>query len=453
MIFPDRYSLLILTRIILILASCTLFGFLFARSDYLFSQIILFILILIQTFDLIRFSRKMNHELAKFLLAVKYGDVTVNFNMDRLGRDFRSLSSAFRELIHSVQEMKIEKEAQFQLLQSIIDKISFGIIAYREDGEILLMNESSAALLEIPKATHWQYIEEKASEFATHVEEMTGSGRKLIEMDNQEKQFSVVIHFFTIREQVCRLITFHDIRDEIEQKEIEAWYKLIRILTHEIMNSLTPLGSLTDTILMLLEEDGNQKPIEKISEQQVADVRSSVMTIRKRSTGILNFVEDYRKLTHIPHPELEEVLARDLFDGVAHFLNGILKDNHIHLVKEISPEDLRLIVDPNLMEQVLINLVTNAIHASSRAVNKRIELRAWMENSRPRIAVTDYGHGIEHEKMNKIFIPFYSTREGGSGIGLSFSKHVVHLHHGRIKTESIPGEKTTFTLELPQSGG
>ena len=175
------------------------------------------------------------------------------------------------------------------------------------------------------------------------------------------------------------------------------------------------------------------------------------MTIRKRSMGILNFVEDYRKLTHIPHPEFEEVLVRDLFEGVTRFLKVMLEENHILVVSEISPEDLRIPMDPNLMEQVLINLVTNAVYASNQASKKRIELKAWLENNRPRIAVTDYGRGIDPDKMNKIFIPFYSTREGGSGIGLSFSKHVVHLHHGRIKAESRPGEMTTFTLELPGS--
>ena len=451
MIYNERFSFLVLIRVFLIVASCLIFAFLFARSDYLFSQIILLALIPLQTFELIRYSRKVSRELSRFLLAIKYGDVTVNFNMDKLGRDFKSLSFAFRDLIRSIQEVKIEKEAQLQLLKLIIDKISFGIIAYKEDGEILLMNQSSAELLEIPKVIHWQYIREHAGEFALQIEEMASAGRKLIESDNQEKQLSVVVHFLSIREERCRLITFHDIRDEIEQKEIEAWYKLIRILTHEIMNSLTPLGSLTDTILMLLEENGQQKPLEKINEQQIADIRSSVMTIRKRSMGILNFVEDYRKLTNIPHPQFDNVMVRDLFDGVTRFLNVMLEENHIHVVFEISPEDLRISMDQNLMEQVLINLVTNAVYASNRSSQKMIELKAWSDDKRPRIAVTDYGRGIDPDKMNKIFIPFYSTREGGSGIGLSFSKHVVHLHHGRIKVESKSGEKTTFILELPRS--
>jgi len=451
MVTADRFSLLIFIRVLLLVITSLLFGFLFGRSDYLFSQIIMILIILVQTFELIWFSRRISRELSKFLMAIKYGDVTVNFNMDRLGRNFRSLSLSFRDLIRSFEDVKIEKEARLQLLQLIIDKISFGIIAYQVDGKILLMNQSAADLLDTHKLTSWEQIREHADDFALEIEQMGGSGRKLIETGNQEKQLSVMVHYLSIREIDCRLITFHDIRDEIEQKEIEAWYKLIRILTHEIMNSLTLLGSLTDTILMLLEEDGNQKAMEQISEQQIADVRSSVRTIRKRSAGILNFVEDYRKLTHIPHPELEEVLVRDLFEMVSRLLKSMLEENRIQIVSTITPEDLRISVDPNLMEQVMINLVTNAVYASEKAGSNKIELHAWVENDRPRMSVTDYGRGIDPDKMNKIFIPFYSTREGGSGIGLSFSKHVVHLHHGRIRVESLPGQKTIFTIELPQS--
>jgi nitrogen fixation/metabolism regulation signal transduction histidine kinase len=443
---------MVLIRVLLILVSCLLFAFLFARTEYLFSQIITIILIILQSFELVWFSRRMSRELSKFLMAIKYGDATVNFNMDRLGRDFESLSSAFRDLIRSFLEGKIEKEAQFQLLQLIIDKISFGIIAYKEGGEILLMNQSAADLLYIQKATHWSFIREKANHFTAEIDEMGSSGQKLIEFNQQGNlaQLSVMLHFLTIREDACRVITFHDIRDEIEQKEIEAWYKLIRILTHEIMNSLTPLGSLTDTILMLLEENGHQKPLGKISEQQIADIRSSVMTIQKRSAGILNFVEDYRKLTHIPHPEFTKVIVQDLFRGVIRFLNSMLVENKIKVVTNISPGDLSMQMDQNLMEQVLINLVTNAIYASKNAKSRIIELMAWVEDHRFCIAVTDHGKGIDPDKINKIFIPFFSTREGGSGIGLSFSKHVIHLHHGRIKVESKPGAKTTFKIEIPE---
>jgi nitrogen fixation/metabolism regulation signal transduction histidine kinase len=384
-------------------------------------------------------------------MAIKYGDVTVNFNMDRLGSDFKSLASAFRDLISSFQEVKIEKEAQYHLLQLIVDKIGVGIIVYKEKGEILLMNQSAEELLQIQRVTDWQFIREQVKKFTDEVEEMSHQGRKLIELEGKPDpvQLSVILNLVMLRGERCHILTFHDIRNEIEQKEIEAWYKLIRILTHEIMNSVTPLGSLTDTILMLLEEDGQQRPLEKITEQQIADIRSSVMRIKTRSAGILSFVEDYRKLTQIPHPEPEDVSILELFNGIALLLKGMLDKNKIKLIRKVVPQHLCVHADPNLTEQVLINLVTNAIYASEYNSSLVIKMSAWLSDWGPRIEVTDYGKGIEPDKLNKIFIPFYSTREGGSGIGLSFSKHVMYLHKGRIKVESKAGEKTTFLLEFP----
>jgi nitrogen fixation/metabolism regulation signal transduction histidine kinase len=414
--------------------------------------LILVIVILLQTIELTWFSRRLIRELTKFLLAIKYDDVTVSFHMDKLGKDFASLSGAFRELLKSIQEVKIEKETQYQLLQIVIDRISAGIIIYRDNGEILLMNESAAALLHTGKVSAWNFIREKAADFAAEVESLGGSGRKLIEFDDhgEERQLLAIVHFLTIRDDFCRLVTFYDIRNEIEQKEIEAWYKLIRVLTHEIMNSVTPLGSLTDTILMLLEEDGRQKSLDRINEQQITDIRNSVKTIQKRSAGILNFVEDYRRLTHIPHPEMENVRVKEMFDRILLLLKTLFEENNIRLIQQIDPEDLQIRADPDLMDQVLINLLTNAVYASSKTVEPVIELKAWVHDMAPRIEVADNGAGITSDKLNKIFIPFYSTREGGSGIGLSFSKHVIYLHKGRIKVQSDPGFRTSFLIQLPK---
>ncbi|MBS0000083.1 MAG: ATP-binding protein [Cyclobacteriaceae bacterium] len=448
----DRFSISIMIRVFLIVAASLLFAFLFARTDFLFSQVIVIIIILIQTIELIWFSRRKIRELTKFLMAVKYGDVTVNFHLDHLGKDFQSMSGAFRDLVRSFHEVKIDKEAQFQLLQIVIDRIGAGIIVYKEDGEILLMNLSAAELLRIGKVSRWASIGEYVPDFTADVESMAGSGRKLVELNDrgEQVQLSVVVHFLTIREEFCRLITFHDIRNEIEQKEIEAWYKLIRVLTHEIMNSVTPLGSLTDTILMLLEENGQQKPLALITEQQITDIRKSVLTIQKRSAGIMNFVEDYRRLTQIPHPEMEKIFVEEMFDRVTLLLRNMMEERKISVIKKVDPAELCIEADPDLMDQVLINLLTNAIYASKNSGLPVIELKAWEFEDGQQIEVADNGTGISPDKMNKIFIPFYSTREGGSGIGLSFSKHVIHLHKGRIKVHSVPGKGTSFILEFPK---
>lgn len=448
----DRFSIYIIIRVILLVSMCLIFGLIFARPDYFFSQVIVGTLIVLQMTEMINFARRSNKELTKFILAIKYGDVSVNFSGDKLGRDFSDLANSFREVISAFNKVKIEKESQYLLLQAIIDKISFGIIAFNEDDEILLLNQSAIHNLKIERTKEWNYIKRQNSEFTRQIEDMAKDGRKLVELGSGSNthQLSVYNHTIVLMGKYCRVITFYDIQDEIEQKEIEAWYKLIRILTHEIMNSATPLTSLTDTILMLLEnQNGVQKNLKDISEENIEDVRASVNTIKKRTEGILKFVEAYRKLTDIPHPEFTKISIRDLVDSALALLEPEFKKRNITSEVSIVPNDLQLICDKTLLEQVFINFLTNSMYALEEQIKPVIKVNISELESRVVILVEDNGKGIEEEVLKKIFIPFFSTRDGGSGIGLSFSKFVIMQHGGRIKVESKIDKGTKFAIDLP----
>jgi len=448
----DRFSIYIIIRVILLVMMSLVFGMIFARPDYFFSQVIVGGVILLQMIEMIHFARRSNKELTKFILAIKYGDVSVNFSGDNLGRDFRDLADSFREVIAAYNKVKIEKESQFLLLQAIIDKISFGIIAFNEDDEVLLINQSALDYLKVERTKEWNYIKKQNKEFTGQIEKMAEDGRKLVELGSGHDimQLSVFNHTIILMEKHCRVITFYDIQEEIDQKEIEAWYKLIRILTHEIMNSVTPLTSLTDTILMLLEsQHGLQKDPEEITEENIKDIRSSVYTIKKRTEGILQFVDAYRKLTDIPHPEITGAKASDLIDASLALLVTEFEKRHIRHHVSIDPMDLELQCDKTLIEQVLINLFTNSMYALEAQPDPFIKVRVNEHGSKILLQVEDNGKGIEEEVLKKIFIPFFSTRDGGSGIGLSFSKFVILQHGGRIKVESEINKGTLFAIELP----
>jgi len=448
----DRFSLYLVIRVVFLVVMCLIFGIIFTRPEYFFSQVILGAVILLITLEMIHFARRSNKELRKFILAIKYGDVTVNFSGDKLGRDFRDLADAFREVISAFNKVKIEKESQFMLLQAILDKISFGIIAFNEEDEVLLINQSAVDYLKIERTKEWNYIKKQRRDFTSQLENMVDDGRKLVELSEggDRQQLSVYNHTLVLLGKYCRIVTFYDIQDEIEQKEIEAWYKLIRILTHEIMNSVTPLTSLTDTILMLLEyPDGGQKDIAVITENNIKDVRSSVNTIKNRTEAILQFVDAYRKLTDIPHPEFTQINVADIMDSVISLLLPELKKRNINHSIVVEPLDLRMRCDKTLFEQVLINLLTNSMYAVEGKDPPEITLRAFEKDSRTWIKVEDNGKGIGKDILQKIFIPFFSTREGGSGIGLSFSKFVILQHGGRIRAESKQDKGTQFTIDLP----
>jgi nitrogen fixation/metabolism regulation signal transduction histidine kinase len=440
-------------RVVLIVGISLIFGLVFFRPDYFFTQIITAILVIGLTVELIFFARRTNKELTKFILAIKYGDVSVNFSGDELGRDFKELAGSFREVIKAYNQVKIEKESQYQLLQAIIDKISFGIIAFNEEDEILLINKSALTYLRIAQTRDWKYIKKEKPEFIDQIENMASEGRKLVELGNgtHMQQLSVYNHAIVLMEKHCRVITFYDIKDEIEQKEIEAWYKLIRILTHEIMNSATPIVSLTETILMLLEDDnGRQKDIADLSDQNISDVRSSVNTIKKRSQGILQFVDAYRKLTDIPHPEMDKIVVKTIIESAHALLGTELETRKIKWITEVIPDTLSVVCDKNLIEQVLINLITNSMYALEGREQPSIKITAFDSDSRIVFQIEDNGKGIEEAALKKIFIPFFSTREGGSGIGLSFSKYVIHQHNGRIRVGSEKNKGTKFIIELPK---
>ena len=446
-----KFEIYTIIRIMIVLSLCIVFGFIFGKLDLLFSQIIILSLIVLMSIELIRFVNNTNRDLKKFLNSIKYQDFSMSFGQKKLGRTFEDLSEAFADIIGAYRNVKIEKEAQLQLLQLIIDQIDVGIVAVEDNQKIIFINKKALEILNIPKLTSWNIDIPLIADIDKEVKEMDANGRKLLELQisDEIKQLAFHVNRSVFLEKELSLMTFQDIRSEIEQKEIEAWYKLIRILTHEVMNSITPLSSLTETILMLLEnKDGIAKDISELNNEQLEDIRKSLKTIQGRSVGILEFVDAYRRLTNIPHPEFVQVNIHDLIMNVAGLLSADMEKSNIALTISVEDEGICVGADQHLMEQVLINLVSNSIYALEGQPDPFIEIRASKGKFHTSIEVTDNGKGISMENIDKIFIPFFSTREGGSGIGLSLSKQIVHLHHGRIKVRSSQGKGTTFRIEL-----
>jgi len=239
------------------------------------------------------------------------------------------------------------------------------------------------------------------------------------------------------------------VQEQLEEKEMEAWQNLIRVLTHEIMNSVTPIASLASTVNDLLTESPNQeKPIERIDTEIISDVRGALQTIEKRSHGLLNFVDAYRNLTRIPRPNLQIVSLSEFFSRLKKLMHSQITEGSIDLQVHIEPDNLQLAADPELIEQVLINLLLNAIEAVAKQPNPVIKIFAKLDDKgRITIQVIDNGTGISEEIAEKIFIPFFTTKKKGSGIGLSLSRQIMRMHRGSLGVLSKKGE-TVFTLKF-----
>lgn len=249
---------------------------------------------------------------------------------------------------------------------------------------------------------------------------------------------------FKMRDQLYKLVSIQNIQSELEENELEAWQKLIKVLTHEIMNSVTPISSLASTVNNMLGKSGHQHELEK---EQISDIKEAVKTIEKRSAGLIDFVESYRNLTKIPKPNFEIISIHQLFNRIENLLKSDIEKNAIDFNKITNPATLEITADPSLIEQILINLILNSIHALNNVRDKKIKISGEL-SSRGRVIlkVIDNGPGIPEEIQEKIFIPFFSTKKDGSGIGLSLARQIMRVHGGNIRVTSKPHKETVFSL-------
>jgi len=446
-----RFSVLVTLRVALLLATITGFVLIFGRADLFFNQIILGSIILIQVYELIRFLTQTNAELAKFLLAIKYNDFTVNFSRSSHS-GFKHLHPAMREIMAAYQQVKIEKEAQYQYLRLLVKHLKVGIISVKGEDEITLMNPPALQLLKTNVYHHWKNIQLNRPQLAQAVENMQDGESRLVELSlkGEVRRLSVQLSQVRLLKDTYRIITLHDIEDEINRSETEAYHKLIRILTHEIMNSVTPISSLSETLLMMLENDGGHlKSKEELSPDYLEELAYSLRTIQKRTDGLLTFVEDYRRLTKVPRPRRQPLAVASLFSSVSLLMRAEFDKRGIEFRTRCEPGDLTISADQRQLEQVLINLLTNSIQAVAEREKPCVSLRAFRQDERTIVEVQDNGSGITPDKFDQIFVPFFSTKEKGSGIGLSLSRHIMGLHGGSIRVQSQPDAQTIFSLTFP----
>jgi signal transduction histidine kinase len=271
-----------------------------------------------------------------------------------------------------------------------------------------------------------------------------------VEVDQHMLELSIRATHIKFGERKITLVSFQDIRTELDRKEIESWQKLTRILRHEILNSITPITTLTAAIQRRLKDGAKMKPFSDLSEENLSDVLHSAEVIEERSKGLLNFIQKYRNLSQLPVPEIEIHEVKQLFEQVLVLYEEELKEKSISLSSIVTPLNLSVAVDKRLFGQVLINLIKNAIEATPGG--EKIRLEASYTPGLVEIKVINRGTPIADEDLSNIFIPFFTTRPDGSGIGLSLSRQIIQLHGGTISAWSKPGEETCFTIELPMQG-
>jgi two-component system nitrogen regulation sensor histidine kinase NtrY len=430
----------------LILLWAGLFSFVLFRTRLYAALVILGLLFVYQVSALVRAADRTNRDLARFFQSVRFGDFTQAFRARDPDRSFRGLHAALTEVMEAFRKARAEKEEQALYLRTVVQHVGIGLVVFQPSGEVDLVNGAARRLLKLVQLKNIRNLEDRHPALVKTLLEMKPRERALVkaEIGDEQLQLSLYATEFKLRGQEFRLVSIQDIRGELEEKEIEAWQKLIRVLTHEIMNSMTPISSLASTVQELVAQScGGEGESESLG-----DIHTALRTIQKRSEGLLHFVDGYRSLARISKPDLQLFPVQTLFARVDQLLRGRLAEREIMLASTAYPANLELLAAPDLLEQVLINLVLNAADAVKGCQEPRVDMVASLDDrGRPVIQVKDNGTGIAPENLDKVFVPFFSTKQGGSGIGLALSRQIMRLHNGSISVASKPGE-TVFTLRF-----
>lgn len=445
----------LLLRLLLLVAVIVVAIYVLFRTDWYITAFCLFLLVVFQLYDMLFFVERTNRDISSFLEAIKHSDFTQRFALEGANSSFRDLYDGFNEISEAFQRVKTEKQAHYHYLQTIVEQVGIGILTFDAEGGVQLVNQVAKDLLRVPHLRNVQALERVSPELVQALWQTPHNGKALLTVALEQEQLQLNLHVTELlsQGQLLRIITLQNIRPELEEQELQTWQKVIRVLTHEIMNSVTPIISLTSTVASLLESEVIAKQVagEAIEEEVLEDMQAGLQTIEKRSAGMLNFVKNYRRLMRLPASELRPVKVRELLQNVRRLLQPTMQTQHISLRLYLPDEKLALLGDAEQLEQVLINLIKNGMEACEAVAKPCVEVVAYIpeqEKNKVRIDVTDNGAGIPKEELDKIFLPFYTTKKQGSGIGLSLSKQILRQHGGSIRVSSQPGGPTVFSLQL-----
>lgn len=415
----------------------------------LFAAILTFTIIIGQLVEIFRFVSQTNRKLTRFLESVKYSDFISGFTSDnKLGKSFRDLNVAFNEVLEAFRKARSEKEEHWQYLNSVVQQVRTGILSFDADGNVQLMNANAKKFMNI---TSIKNIKEliPTNPKLYHAINSVEPGKSELYKGSNELHLTIQATELRIRAIDVKLVTLQNIQPELQKQELEAWQNLTRVLRHEIMNSITPISSLTSTLREILEHEMVKKDGHwELKEEGADDLKEGLSTIENRSRGLIKFIDAYREYTSLPKPHLSTVRLKDLIDKVSQLMKNEIKKTKIAFHSECTSSYLTIQADVEMIEQVLINLLKNAIEAMAETENAQLQLIGRYEENAVIIEVIDNGPGIIKEALEHIFVPFYTTKRTGSGIGLSLSRQIMQMHNGSLSVVSEPEVKTCFTLKF-----
>jgi two-component system, NtrC family, nitrogen regulation sensor histidine kinase NtrY len=446
-----NFSFRIGALIFLLAASSVLTGYLIAAKGSVGLTVFSAIAAVFFAINLVTYINLTNKRISFFFDAVRNDDSNLSFPTGSGNRSLRELYRSMTRVNDQIKQLKIENRQQEQYFSILIEHLATGIVIFDSKGFIEHANSAARRLLSTDVLTHLKQIERKDRKLFQAINDIKPSQNRLVSLQTEqgELQLSLKATIFTKGDESLTILSLNDIRNELDEKELDSWIRLIRVLMHEIMNSITPITSLSDSLTAILKKEDRILMPTEVDEKLISTVVQGLSVIKEQGKGLTSFVDSYRKLTRVPEPVKKNFRIADLLTRIKILYRSLDNSSTAEFITELKYPDQEVFADENLISQVLINLLKNAIEANTGNPSARIALVSDLsEDDHVLLRVLDNGPGIQPENLDKIFIPFFTTRQDGSGIGLSISRQIMRIHGGSLRVKSIPGAETEFCITV-----
>ncbi|MEM9077192.1 MAG: ATP-binding protein [Bacteroidota bacterium] len=410
--------------------------------------VLIFVVFIVQLILLIRYFNQTNRTIAYLFKAIKNEDFTLRFPKETQLESLNELNKSLNLLNDTVQDLYLKNEAKEKYYQEIIKQADIGILTVNQAGHILFANPTMERLLNHSPLNHIKQLQQVDEKLYHLFKQLKPFDRKLVELTNEreQKQLALKSRGVVLNEQELLLVVAQDIDKELDEKQTESWVRLIRVLTHEIMNTITPITSISDAITKYFVKNGEAVSSEELEESHVKNTVKGLGVIKNQGENLMDFVQSYRTLLSVPEPDRSLVNGFNLLNKIEVLMESQAKQSDTDFSIDCNPLNLELFIDEKQISQVLLNLCRNALQSVANTKNGKVELIARQDGMEKIVEVKDNGPGIPEDLLEEIFIPFFTTKTGGTGIGLSLSKRVMQLHGGSLKVHSIPNKETIFRL-------
>jgi two-component system nitrogen regulation sensor histidine kinase NtrY len=445
----------ILARITLLLLTIFGLAWLFINQERFFTLIFLGLLVILQILLLFSYLNRTNKNLARFLLLLTQEDTSVVLWKDKVERTFQGLHHSFEKVNQEISRIRMEKEKGSILLQRTMDHLSTGILVADTDGKVEIVNSEALKVFKLSRLNHLTELDQVDPVFTQALVELKYDSGNILHLKNEEGEklpLLVRVSLLKLEEKTLRIYSIQNIKTELEANEINSWQKMTRVLSHEISNSLTPISTLGAGIHRKLSQGLRDKKGGLVLNPDAADdLIKSAELIEQRGNNLVEFMEKYKSFSRLPEPVLQKVEVESFFESLNLFFNEDMTNYGIDFKVDLADTTLCIHADSKLFEQAFINLIRNATEALKDQESGVIELKAGTDADRNvALSISDNGPGIPAEIQSQIFIPFFTTKRGGSGIGLSLVRKVVSMSGGSITFQSEPGVGTTFHISVPE---